>query len=69
MIRFSYSNKDTKDKEEKGGLSGVRRPLSHASLNTLVWLHFLFGTFAKRIYISARISTNLRDNFTILSAL
>jgi hypothetical protein len=30
---------------------------------------FLFGTFAKRIYISARIQTNLRDNFTNLSAL
>jgi hypothetical protein len=30
---------------------------------------FLFGTFAKQFYISARIQTNLRDNFTNLSAL
>ena len=28
MIRFSYSNKDTKDEEEKRGLAGVRQPLS-----------------------------------------
>jgi hypothetical protein len=30
---------------------------------------FLFRTFAKRFYISARIETNLRDNFIILTAL
>jgi hypothetical protein len=30
---------------------------------------FLFRTFAKRFYISARIQTNLRDNFTNLNAL
>ena len=28
MIRFSYSNEDTKDEEEKRGLAGVRQPLS-----------------------------------------
>jgi hypothetical protein len=36
---------------------------------TGVLVDFLFGTFAKRFYISARIQTNLRDNFTNLSAL
>ena len=50
---------------------GTRRApdLSHVSLNTLVWYDFLFRTFAKRFHISARILTNLRDNFTNLSAL
>jgi hypothetical protein len=43
--------------------------LFHVLLNILVWLHFLFRTFAKRFYISARIQTNLRDNFTNLSVL
>jgi hypothetical protein len=43
--------------------------LSHVLLNILVWYYFLFRTFAKRFYISARIRTNLRDNFTNLSAL
>ena len=30
MIRFSHSNKDTKDEEEKRGWAGVRQPLYSA---------------------------------------
>ena len=43
--------------------------VSHVSLNILVLCYFLFRTFAKQFYISARIQTNLRDNFIKFSAL
>jgi hypothetical protein len=40
------------------GKNDYMRRLSHVSLNTLVWLHFLFRKFAKIFHKPARIQMN-----------